>query len=147
MRVLFVCTSNKDRSPALEKHFKEKYPLNQLNIWDQKNNMKLHRQNEYISAGINKYFCKKKNTKYIHFIDAFFCDLIVFAEEIHKVVFFKTMSDAFNPKTTKFLVLGLGSYEKGNITNDYLTRAEIKIIDFIKQNETFSLSYKYFFIK
>lgn len=27
MNILFLCTSNKDRSPALEKHFREKYPM------------------------------------------------------------------------------------------------------------------------
>ena len=48
MKVVFICTSNKDRSPALEKYFKKVYP-----------------QHTFSSAGVNQYFCGKKDTKYL----------------------------------------------------------------------------------
>jgi len=67
MNVLFICTSNKDRSPALEKYFKFMYP-----------------KHEYRSAGVNKYFCEKKSTHYVTYNDLYvWADLIVCAEKIH----------------------------------------------------------------
>ena len=49
MNILFICTSNNDRSPALEKYYREKYP-----------------EHKYKRAGINKYFTtKKRNSLFI----------------------------------------------------------------------------------
>lgn len=45
MNILFICTSNKDRSPALQEYFSIIYP-----------------QHAFKSAGVNKYFTKKHGT-------------------------------------------------------------------------------------
>ena len=67
MNVLFVCTSNKDRSPALVEYFKAAYPIH-----------------EYRSAGLNKYLCCKKHlTHYLSADDIEWANLVVFGEKIH----------------------------------------------------------------
>lgn len=119
MNVLFVCTSNKDRSPALEKYFSETYP-----------------QHTYKSAGVNKYFCGKKGTTYLSVELLSEADIIVFAEDIHYSIakrdFSEGVSDngmvikyTWNNKNKHLIIcLNLGDYEQGNINEDYLLRAD-----------------------
>jgi len=135
-----ICTSNKDRSPALENYFKETHP-----------------NNEYRSAGINKYFCEKKGTHLITIDDIFWSDLIVFAEDVHlkvvcerfdghtpipngnprnsgSIIFTQSPSDENLPeleKHAKFIVLNCGEYKQGCIGEDYLTKAELVLKDII----------------
>jgi predicted protein tyrosine phosphatase len=118
---LFVCTSNYDRSPALEKHFREHYPFL-----------------IYRSAGINKYHCSKKGTNYLKQSDIDWADFIVFCEDIHKDIVFRnyTFYNSDNPTKMKHgLTLRLGNYEKGNITDEYLKRAEIKLKPLLEKIE------------
>lgn len=104
MNILFVCTSNQDRSPALEKYFRIRLP-----------------HNEYRSAGINKYFTEKKGTHYLTEEDIEWADLIVFAEKIHLQIAQQKFKP-FSPNQA-FLILELGDYTKGNINNAYLIGA------------------------
>lgn len=110
-KVLFVCTSNKDRSPALEKYFRELYP-----------------HNDYSSAGINEYFCKKKGTKYITAYAIAKADILVFAEDVHFIVTAKNFTESFNNNGYKQIIcLNLGDYEQGNINDKYLLHADLKV--------------------
>ncbi len=126
LKICFICTSQKDRSPALEKYFHSEFP-----------------QHEYRSAGINKFHCTNKGTHYIEQADIEWADLLVFCELIHKDVVIRNFIDydnmTFQPETMIYrftkrgeqlidgFILGLGQYEKGNITNDYLSRAKEKL--------------------
>lgn len=132
--VLMVCTSNKDRSPALENYFKETHP-----------------NYEYRSAGINKYFCEKKGTHLINEDDIIWADLLVFAEDVHlKVVCERykahtpipngsrhdrgsiSFDDEKVKKDLKFIVLNCGDYKQGCIGEDYLTKAEMALSEILK---------------
>jgi predicted protein tyrosine phosphatase len=111
MNILFVCTSNKDRSPALEKYFRANYP------W-----------HKYRSAGVNMYFCYKKGTHLITLEDVNWSDVIVFCEDIHEVVtkrMFGLMYDHLGPT----VILNLGEYKQGDVGEDYLMRAEERLRD------------------
>lgn len=105
MNILFVCTSNSDRSPALEKHFSEKYT-----------------EHKYRSVGINRYHCERKGTKLLHPEDMNWANLIIFAEQIH----LKKATPLFRPDTA-FFVLELGHYEKGKMAG-YVQKAEEKLL-------------------
>lgn len=108
LKILFVCTSNKDRSPALEKYFNEAY-----------NGF------ECRSAGINQYFCGKKGTHYITIEDLFWSDFVVYAEKIHKK---RTAEIILPSKVSKpHVVLECGEYKQGCVGDDYIVRAEEKI--------------------
>lgn len=107
MNILFICTSNADRSPALEKYFRERYP-----------------QHEYRSAGINKYFTSKKGTHYLTQEDMDWADLIVFAESKH--LMFTDRDFSLSPSQATF-VLNCGNYLKGALHEGYLTCAEQKL--------------------
>lgn len=113
LNILFLCTSNKDRSPVLEQYFCANYP-----------------KHSYRSAGINKYFCEKKKTHYLTDEDIQWADLIVYAENIHLEVIQKKFS-----VPTKHLVNGVilncGEYSQGCIGEDYLTKAEEKLKPFL----------------
>lgn len=103
MKILFICTSNSDRSIALAEYFSVNYP-----------------NHEYRSAGINKYFTGKKGTHYLTQEDIEWADLVVFAEQIHSFITFNKFTVLHKDRTT----LSLGEYKQGNIAEDYLTRAE-----------------------
>jgi predicted protein tyrosine phosphatase len=106
MKVLFICTSNKDRSPALERYFRENYP-----------------QHEYRSAGVNRYFCKKHGTHYLTQEDWEWSELRVFAEKHHIDIAMRDFWEkAMAGKYIK--ILSLGEYKEGCIGEDYLVRAE-----------------------
>ncbi len=104
MNILFVCTSNKDRSPALESYFRALYP-----------------QHDFKSAGINKYFCSKKHTHLITQEDVFWADMLVFCEDIHRQVCLRDYQLNHN---TAFLCLELGDYKQGDISQAYLEAAD-----------------------
>lgn len=113
LRVVLICTSNHDRSPALEKYL-----------------MATHPGNEYRSAGINKFFCESKGTHYITKEDIDWCDLIVYAEDVHREVirikFDTTKLDAME-KMKRSVILNCGEYTQGCIGEDWLTKAEEKL--------------------
>lgn len=109
-KILFVCTSNADRSPALEKYFSEKYQIHQ-----------------YRSAGINKYHTSKKGNHYLTMDDIKWADIIVCAEQIHLDIITRDFNDE-NFLFIKALVLNCGEYVKGNVSMEYLKCAEEKII-------------------
>lgn len=120
MKILFVCTSNKDRSPALEEYFKATQP-----------------ENEYRSAGINEYFCKKKGTHLIIEDDLIWADLVIYAEDIHKKIIQEKIispSTSFPPSTYvhKYLILNCGEYKQGCIGDDYILKAEEKVKTFME---------------
>jgi len=134
--ILFICTSNKDRSPALERYFSTVYP-----------------NYEYRSAGINKYFTTQKGTHYLTQEDLDWADLVVFAEEIHWEVVSKNFLDFYpkhdnsfsdaedndNEKATpvfkKIVLLDCGNYEKGCVGDDYILKAEYKLKDILTINK------------
>lgn len=112
MNILFICTSNKDRSPALEKYFHENY-----------------RDHQYRSAGVNRFFTKNKQTHYLTETDIEWADLIVFAAKIHLQV----VNRDFQPlkPSQAFLILDIGDYKPGEITDLYLRKAELIVKPFL----------------
>lgn len=137
MNILFVCTSNKDRSPALEKYFSDNYP-----------------EHTFKSAGINKYFCEKKGTHYLDLSDLKYADMIVYCEPIHASRTHEILGDKDNTiikltfpssdemgvehktegwkKRIKEKTLSLGNYQQGCIAEDYLMRAEQSLKLYLK---------------
>lgn len=113
MNILFVCTSNKDRSPALEQYFKEKYP-----------------NNEYKSAGVNRYFTSKKETHYLTIEDIAWAELIVFAEDIHHTIVHRDFKESRIGWRCS-ITLNLGEYKQGQIEKSYLLSAENKLRNYI----------------
>lgn len=116
-RLLIVCTSGKDGSPALVKYLEKVYPAF-----------------EYRCAGINKYFCESKGTHYITLEDIDWCDVIVYAENIHQDVVkakFDSIKLQAMEKLKRTIVLNCGEYTQGCIGEDWLTRAEEKLKPFL----------------
>lgn len=123
-KIIFICTSNADRSPSLEKYFNEVSP-----------------KNEYRSAGINKYYCGIKGTHLINEDDIKWADYMVFCEDVH----LKVVSERFGGnysgsdiefkepinKHNKQITLNCGNYEQGCIGEDYLTKAEMVLKNII----------------
>jgi predicted protein tyrosine phosphatase len=115
-RVIFICTSNKDRSPSLEQYFRSVYP-----------------KNEYRSAGINKYFTSQKGTHYLTQEDIDWADLMVYAEDIHYNVVrrdFDMRQKELSDNDT--YILNLGEYAQGQVGEDYLLRAEFNLEELLK---------------
>lgn len=120
MRVLAICTSSKDRSPALVKYLTVNYP-----------------QHEYRHAGINKYFCSLHETHYITLDDLKWADLIIYAERVHLDRTTNLFMEEFTRRsitvleTNNFLVLNCGEYKADSpLAEDWLTKAE----DMIRMN-------------
>lgn len=108
MKILFVCTSNFDRSPALENRFRETNP-----------------QHEYRSAGINEYHTAKKGTRLISQSDIDWADFIVYCEVIHLEITEKKLW-----VRKPFVILRCGEYVRGGVNNEYIAKAEFKIKEF-----------------
>jgi len=66
MKILFICTANKDRSRTAEIHFQNKYP-----------------QYIFRSAGINKYLSEKHGGIYVQEYMLEATDRIICMEDIH----------------------------------------------------------------
>jgi len=113
MNILFICTSNKDRSPALVDYFKDNYP-----------------EHSYRSAGVNKYFTAKKGTHYLTCEDIKWADLIVYAEDIHYIVADRDFYDS-QAEVKDNITLGLGEYKQGQIGEDYLLKADLKLREYL----------------
>lgn len=101
MNILFVCTSNKDRSPALENYFREN-----------------DNRHEYRSAGVNRYFTAKHGTRYLTQEDLKWAGKVVFAEDCHYAIAKVCFDYTGIP-----ILLNLGEYREGQIGEDYLIRA------------------------
>jgi predicted protein tyrosine phosphatase len=112
MNILFVCTSNKDRSPALENHFRAILPKHQ-----------------YRSAGINRYHTRRKNTRYLEKADIEWANFVVFAEPIHEKITVERFPNDIIHSTT--LVLGDYSSEK---IGEYVKEAEKLLFNFLDKN-------------
>ncbi len=131
-KILIVCTSNKDRSPALADYFEKAHPKNQ-----------------YRSRGVNEYFCKKNGTTLISTMDLRWAEYLVFCEMVHYSVVYNKFegvatrvfeskrADAIGPsfnggKMTfpdidgekNFVILSCGDYRSGPLGEDYIARAE-----------------------
>lgn len=106
-KVIFICTSGKDRSPALVEYFKATRP-----------------ENEYRSAGVNKYFTLKNETHYLTIDDLAWADTVIFCEQIHKIIVERDFQVSL---VSSPLVLSLGEYKHGQVGEDYVVKAEIKI--------------------
>lgn len=129
--ILFVCTSCKDRSPALVQYFSATAP-----------------NNYYRCAGVNKYFCTQKGTHYLTEEDVEWADTIVFAEPVHKEIFNRDfpkykaicVGDSYrilNKLPTallycQWIILSCGEYTQGAVGDDYLMKADLKIKELIK---------------
>lgn len=135
MNVLFVCTSNKDRSPALKQYFDEVYPMH-----------------EYRSAGLNKFLCiEKHHTHYLWSNDILWADIVVFCEQIHVEIYrrdFRTSpyievtderEGSYGVLTSRtgegsgkrWMVLDAGQYQAGTpLADDFLLMADFKVKKF-----------------
>lgn len=126
-KIIFICTSNKDRSVSLEKYFRAVYP-----------------QHEYRSAGINKYFCTTKGTHYLSQEDLDWADWVVFAEDIHFDVTVRNFSlskhrfigekigKSHPPIISNYTILNCGEYKQGCVGDDYILKAEEKLKNILK---------------
>ena len=103
MKVLFVSSSNSERSPALVKRFSEKKP-----------------NHTYSSVGTSKLFCQRKQTTLISQQDIDENDLLVFVEDVH----FDLVSTRFNISDKKTIVLNCGEFKRGMENDEYLNSAE-----------------------
>lgn len=114
-KIIFICTSNRDRSPALVNYFKEVYP-----------------ENEYRSAGINDYFCSKHGTHLVTQEDLDWADLIVYAEDVHSSV----VNSKFNTGATDWVILNCGEYKSDScISDDYLMKSHVKLSHYLHQRK------------
>lgn len=115
MKCIFICTSEKDRSPALVSYFKEVFP-----------------ENEYRSAGINEYFCKKHGTHLVTQEDISWADLIVYAEDIHSSI----VNSKFQTGATDWVILNCGEYKSDScIGEDYCTKAQVKLSHYLHERK------------
>lgn len=126
-KILFICASNKDRSPNLEKYFRN-----------------VHSEHEYKSCGVNKYFTSQHGTTYIAKELLDWADIWVFAENVHFNRTLALFSDeiyadytglkvgiTWNKKRLQpYLILNCGEYSE-NTMEDYITKSEIKVFDYI----------------
>lgn len=69
MKVLFVCSGNKQRSPTAEDYFCSQYP-----------------QHEFDSAGTNHKFCEKAGTQKLEEEMLQWADLVLVMEKHHKQI-------------------------------------------------------------
>lgn len=120
LHILVVCTSSKDRSPALCQYLNANYP-----------------KHEYRHAGINKYFCSLHKTHYIELDDLKWTDLIIYCERVHldrtTNLFMEEFTNRNIPvlRDNNFLVLSCGEYVPNSpLAEDWLTKAE----DMIRMN-------------
>lgn len=130
MKFLYVCSSNKDRSPALEKYI----GMN-------------NDQHEHCSVGVNKYFCDTHSTSFITKEHLKWADVIVCMEYIH----FKRIKELFNidetmpgwEKRKVFVVLNNGEYTPNTSSaEDWLMRAEDKISYYLKIQDVKDFQHK-----
>lgn len=118
MNVLFICTSNKDRSPALEKYFTANYP-----------------HHNFKSAGVNKYFTTLRETHYLDKYDLIWADYFVFAEDIHEEIArrdFPEFDDLCKPEDFKrkgIKVLNITIFQS---MDDYIIEAESMLRNFLE---------------
>lgn len=92
MNLLFICSSNKDRSRTAEDVFRAEHP-----------------EHEYKSAGINRYRTTKYGTKMVDVELCKWADRIICMEDIHKIKVIEYCGAEFEDK---IIVLNLGDTEK-----------------------------------
>ncbi len=110
--VLVICTSGKDRSPALAAYLTDNYP-----------------QHTFSSAGINAYFCHKHGTNLLKQNDINEADILVFCEEIHEKLAF----ERYEFEHTQDIVLNCGHFFLGTpMAEDWLTKAHDKLRDVLE---------------
>lgn len=116
IKCIFICTSNKDLSVALENYFREVYP-----------------ENEYKSAGINSYFCKLHGTHLITKEDLDWADLVVYAENIH---FHYVISKYGSVSKRQDVILNCGEYKPDScLADDYLQNADVKLSHYLHNSK------------
>lgn len=94
-KILFVCTSGKDRSKACEEYFTKNNP-----------------DNMYLACGINNYFTMTYNTLLVSENLLKWADKIICMESIHK----KIVEDRYGKGYEhKMHVVNLGHWDKANI--------------------------------
>jgi predicted protein tyrosine phosphatase len=130
MNFLYVCSSNKDRSPALSAYIAA-----------------TNKQHNHKSAGINKYFCEKNKTTLITKADVEWADVIVCMEHVH----YKRMKELFKLdeetpdwlKRKAAIVLNNGEFTPNSSSaEDWLMRAEDKISYYLKISSTNEFPHK-----
>ena len=94
--ILIICTSNKDRSPSLQRELQKRMP-----------------EHVITSVGTNDYFTMKHGTQTISHDILSAADFIVFCEDVHRNI----ASDKYGSvvKTKPYIVLNLGHFDKDNM--------------------------------
>ena len=126
--ILFICTSNKDRSPALENYFKALADTKQSGGYEYA---------EYKSAGVNRHFTQRHHTTLVSKELIEWANVIVYAEDVH----YKLVRNLFPQYTgtpasmkldnKKEIVLNIGDYrpkQEGWLDEEYLTKAHLILI-------------------
>lgn len=113
--IIFICTSGKDRSPALVSYFREVYP-----------------ENLYKSAGINEYFCKKHGTNLLTQADIELADLLVYAEDIH----YSVATSKFQTGNKEYVILNCGEYKKdSSLADDFIMKSHNKLAHHLHEHK------------
>lgn len=81
MKVLFVCSANKDRSVTAEELAVQLYP-----------------QHDYRSAGTNQKICFQLGTAYIDTVDLDWADLVLVMENKHQTEIQRVFGQTFHSK-------------------------------------------------
>jgi predicted protein tyrosine phosphatase len=115
MNILFVCTSGKDRSPALLKHYSDKYP-----------------EHRFSCGGINRYFTELYDKHFITQEDITWANLIFCSERVHKDLLCQRFQ---NIPFIKTLGCGIFSEER---KEQYFEKTDKIVPELIKQlNHTY----------
>lgn len=103
MKIIFVCTANRDRSKTAEVYFSKKYP-----------------EHEFNSAGINKYLSERHGGVHLkkYMLDE--ADRIICAEQVHSDYITKQIDKKYK---NKIEILNLGD------TDTFMTESLIKNLE------------------
>ena len=105
MKILFICTANRDRSKTAEVHFSKKYP-----------------EHTYKSAGINKYLSERHGGIHVNRSMLDSADRVMCAEICHSDYIISKIDKKYN---SKIEVLHLGDTEE-YMSKDLITKLEEK---------------------
>jgi predicted protein tyrosine phosphatase len=97
-KVLFVCSSNKQRSPTAEDHFSAQYP-----------------HMEFESAGTNQKFCQKEGTAPLTEDLMRWADMVIVMENHHRNLIRKHVKDKYDHKIKVLDIKDIYAYGQSDL--------------------------------
>jgi len=98
LKILFICSANKDRSATAEEYAMEHYP-----------------QHEYDAAGTNQKICFQLGTQYINAQQLAAADLILVMESKHKAEIQRLFGSMYNSKISVLQIKDVYKYGSQNL--------------------------------